>query len=146
MEQQVGEQIGKPVGPGLVVTLRDIDTLVGHEETIDERLATRVDKMERRGFYKPIIVDDASGTILDGHHKTAAARRLGLRRVPVLAVDYLADERIAVDVWPGCGRDRVAKVDVLDMAAAGGLFPPKTSRHVFTFDLPVIAVELEALR
>lgn len=132
-------------GPGLHVVLRDLDMLLGHEEVIEDRLGTRVEKLRWRGFYKPIIVDDATGTILDGHHKTAASRQLGLSRVAVLPVDYLGDQRIAVDVWPGCGRDRITKEEVIAMAASGGLFPPKTSRHVFTFELPKLSIPLDDL-
>ena len=97
----------------MVELLADLDMLLGHEEVIEDRLGTRVEKLRWRGFYKPIIVDDATGTILDGHHKTAASRQLGLSRVAVLPVDYLGDQRIAVDVWPGCGRDRITKEEVI---------------------------------
>jgi hypothetical protein len=31
------------------------------------------------------------------------------------------------------------------MAASGGLFPPKTSRHVFTFELPKLSIPLDDL-
>ena len=63
----------------------------------------------------------------------------------MLPVDYLDDQRIAVDVWPGCGRDRITKEEVIAMAASGGLFPPKTSRHVFTFELPKLSIPLDDL-
>ena len=93
-----------------------------------------------------LIVDEVTGTILDGHHKTAAAGRLNLDLVPILLLDYLIDDRITVEVWPGCGRTSITKAEVLDMAASGRVFSPKTSRHLMPFALSELAVPLEQLR
>ena len=59
-----------------------------------------MEELLKLGFYKPIAVDDLTGTILDGYQKTAAAGRLGLDLVAVLSVDYLSDERIIGEAWP----------------------------------------------
>ena len=92
------------------------------------------------GIYKPIVVDDLTGTILDGYQKTAAAGRLGLDLVAVLPVDYLSDERITGEVWPKSGRASITKADVLEMAASGEVFPAKTSRQVMPSAPPQMAV------
>ena len=47
----------------------------------------RVEELLKLGSYKPIAVDDLTGTILDGYQKTAATGRLGLDPVAVLSVD-----------------------------------------------------------
>ncbi|MEE2769093.1 MAG: ParB N-terminal domain-containing protein [Actinomycetota bacterium] len=133
------------LGNGLRVTLTERERLIPHEEIIEQRVVTRVAKLRELGFYKPIVVDEVTGTILDGHHKTAAAGHLNLDLVPVLLLDYLIDDRITVEVWPGCGRTSITKTEVLDMAASGRVFSPKTSRHVMPFALPELAVPLEQL-
>ena len=66
------------------------DSLRGHEEVIPSNLEKRVSKMTNRGFYKPIVIDNDSKVILDGHHKWTAANLLGLDLVPVIIVDYLS--------------------------------------------------------
>ncbi len=101
----------------------DIGSLRGHEEVIPENLEKRTAKLLERGFYKPIIVDRGSMVILDGHHKWTAAKSLGLARVPVLLVDYLADGGVGVDVWPDCGKDSITKHEVLEMGVSGNVFP-----------------------
>jgi hypothetical protein len=128
------------------VILIEIGSLRGHEEVIPDNLEKRSSKLLAMGFYKPIIVDRDSLVILDGHHKWTAARLLGLDRVPVLMVDYLLDESVNVGVWPGCGRESITKDEVLEMGASEGVFPPKTSRHVFPFRIPTIRIPLEELK
>ena len=127
------------------VDFLDIGLLRGHEEVIPENLERRTSKLLNKGFYKPIIVDRGSMVILDGHHKWTAAKSLGLARVPVLLVDYLADEGVEVDVWPDCGKDSVTKHEVLEMGLSGGVFPPKTSRHTLPFKIPSISIALSDL-
>ena len=81
----------------------DIEWLCPHERVVnEERVDALVDAILRWGCYrKPLLVDKASGSILDGHHRYFSAQRLGLKRVPAALVDYLQDESISVDVWPG---------------------------------------------
>ena len=124
----------------------EIDSLKGHEEVIPDNLETRTAKLISKGFYKPIIVDRESLVILDGHHKWTAARSLGLRRVPVVMVDYLLDESVEVGVWPDSGRNSITKEEVLQMGNSGSVYPPKTSRHSFPFNIPSIRVPLDELR
>tara|TARA_B100000902_G_scaffold376628_1_gene407920 strand:- start:191 stop:601 length:411 start_codon:yes stop_codon:yes gene_type:complete len=135
----VDEQIGE-------VVFVDIGLLKGHEEVIPDNLDKREKKLLSKGFYKPIIVDRSSMVILDGHHKWTAAARLGLVRVPVIMVDYLADEGVLVDVWPNCGRDSITKTEVLAMGVSEDIFPPKTSRHTLPFDIPSISIPLDGLQ
>ena len=128
------------------VILIEIGSLRGHEEVISDNLEKRVSKLLDRGFYKPIIVDRDSLVILDGHHKWTAARLLDLDRVPVVMIDYLLDESVNVGVWPGCGRESITKDEVLEMGFSEGVFPPKTSRHMFPFRIPTIRIPLEELK
>ena len=121
------------------------DRLAGHEKVIKEREVTRVEELLKLGSYKPIAVDDLTGTILDGYQKTAAAGRLGLDLLAVLPVDYLSDEQITGEVWPKSGRASITKADVLEMAASGEVFPTKTSRQVMPFAPPQLAVPLGRL-
>ena len=122
------------------------ETLKDHEEVIPSNLEKRVSKMMNKGFYKPIVIDNDSKVILDGHHKWTAAKLLDLDVVPVIAVEYLQDDTVLVDVWPESGRECITKEEVLEMGISDAVFPPKTSRHSFAFILPSISIPLDDLR
>lgn len=128
------------------VRLVPLEWLKPHEE-INPRARDKLLDMTQRwgGFTKPLIVDERTGAILDGHHRHSVAVLLDLKRVPALCVDYLNDEGISVDVWPGCGREGLTKQEVIDMSLSPSLFPPKTSRHTIADDTPPIFFSLERL-
>jgi hypothetical protein len=97
------------------------------------------------GYTKPLIVDKVTGAILDGHHRFSIASKLGLAQIPVIAVDYLNDETIEVDVWPSATIESLTKQEVIEMSLSGEVFPPKTSRHRIADHLPPIHFPLEVL-
>jgi hypothetical protein len=75
---------------------------------------------------KPILVDKNTLTILDGHHRLNVLKKLGLRKIPVVLVDYY-DPHIVVRKW---GTNKILdKEKVLKIARCGKLFPPKTTQH-----------------
>ena len=47
-------------------------------------------------FYPPVLVDETSRVILDGHHRWHASSLLGLALLPCYAVDYRNDPAIRV--------------------------------------------------
>lgn len=127
----------------------DVSWLKPHERVVNqERVDALVEAITRWGEYrKPLLVDKDSGSILDGHHRFYAAQKLGLAKVPAALVDYLNDEDIMVDVWPGDhGVTQLTKQDVIDMCLSADVFPPKTSKHTFAKPLDPINVPLEDLR
>ena len=128
------------------VTLVDIAWLKPHEE-IKTRNRDKLLDMTIRwgGFTKPLLVDSSTGAILDGHHRHSVACYLNLMRVPVILIDYLTDDGISVETWPGCGLEKITKMDVIEMSLGNDLYPPKTSKHTILNDLPPIHILLEEL-
>ena len=128
------------------VQLVPVEWLKPHEE-IKPRNRDKLLEMTKRwgGYTKPLIVDRVTGAILDGHHRYSIALELNLAQLPVIAVDYLLDETIEVDVWPSAGVDSLTKEEVIAMSLSGEVFPPKTSRHRIADYLPPIHVPLEVL-
>ena len=128
------------------VQLVPVEWLKPHEE-IKPRNRDKLLEMTKRwgGYTKPLIVDRVTGAILDGHHRYSIALELNLAQLPVIAVDYLLDETIEVDVWPSAGVDSLTKEEVIAMSLSGEVFPPKTSRHRIADHLPLIHVPLEVL-
>ena len=69
-----------------------------------------------------------------------------LTSVPAICVNYIADESIIVETWPNSNLDSISKAEVIEMSLSGELFPPKTSRHIFSNDVPPIFIPLEDLK
>ena len=129
------------------VELVPITWLRPHEEVKPRNVDTLHEMTLRWSAYtKPLLVDGASGTILDGHHRYQVGIRIGLSRLPVIKVDYLSDDSIELDLWPASNIESLTKQEVIDTALSAGLYPPKTTRHRFSDHLPPIAVPLDLLR
>ena len=123
-----------------------VEVLRPHEQVIHKK----VDQLERMtirwdAYTKPLLVDGATGTILDGHHRFEIARRLDLQCLPCVVVDYLDDDSITLLLWPNSDREGITKDDVIQAGLSGDLMPPKTSRHLLSDDLPPISVPLSRL-
>lgn len=129
------------------IHLADISWLKAHEEIVSqERVANLKDAvLDWEEYRLPLLVDIRTGAILDGHHRYAVGRALGLSRLPVILVDYLHDDTITVNVWPGCGIESLTKEDVVNMSLSNQVFPPKTSRHDFVTTMSPISVPLRSL-
>jgi len=128
------------------VSLVPLEWLKPHEE-IKLKNRNKLLEMTKKwgGFTKPLLVDSVTGSILDGHHRHSVAISLNLMRVPVILIDYLSDDEIAVDVWPGCGLESITKQEVIEMSLSDELYPPKTSKHTISNHMPPIHVLLEEL-
>ena len=128
------------------VQLIPVEVLKPHEQVIQKK----VDQLERMtirwdAYTKPLLVDGATGTILDGHHRYEIARRLDLQCLPCVVVEYLDDDSTTLLLWPNSDREGISKNDVIQAGLSGDLMPPKTSRHLLSDDLPPISVPLSRL-
>lgn len=130
-----------------IISLVDINWLKEHEQVVSEERVQKLLKstIEWDAYKMPLLVDSKSGAILDGHHRYAVGRAMGLSRLPAILVDYLNDETISVDVWPDCGLDCLSKEDVIEMSMSKDVFPPKTSKHDFVSSFTPVHVPLSKL-
>jgi len=101
-------------GIKLKVSLEPVDRLLIHEEIIEPILRRLVEEIRADGVFKhPIIVDEKTMVVLDGMHRVAAAKELGLRLIPTCLVDY-DNPNIRVFTWcrslKGENLDRVLDV------------------------------------
>lgn len=90
-----------------------------------------------------VLIDLSRFIILDGHHRFAAAKLLGLRRVPCFCVDY-DDDSVIVESWRA--DLQVTKGDVVHAAVTNSLMEIKTSKHSLNVTMPVCQFALEELR
>jgi len=76
-----------------------VDELHIHEEIVPELLERLLNDMRSSSFFKdPIIADAKTRVVLDGMHRVAASRELGLRYLPVCSVNY-GDPKIKIGCW-----------------------------------------------
>jgi hypothetical protein len=116
-----------------------------HEQVVQPRVDELVKVLEREGQVRLAIVADAKTlVVLDGHHRLAALKKLGCKRIPVLLVDYLRPD-IRVGTWRE-GEEPPSKEEVVLQAQAGKPFPPKSTRHFFPWKLQEEPVPLAKLR
>lgn len=117
----------------------EINKLIPHEQFREDHVSEVLSWFKTDGYQlRPIAVYDLSKhnqserfLILDGHHRTEAARRLNLKCVMGNIVDYF-DPRIIVDNWND--KRRYSKEDVIRIAINGEKLPPKSTKHIIRVD------------
>ena len=104
----------------------EIRKLNPHEQIIEENLKKLLTslKVEKR-LKQPIIADEETKVILDGHHRAKAFALLGLKEIPCKLVDYSSNE---IRVEPH-QNGKITKEEVIEKGLSDQLFPPKTSKH-----------------
>jgi L-serine kinase (ADP) len=111
-----------------------LDALRAHERVVPSKVRALQAELRRSGvFVDPVWVARGSLVILNGHHRVAALRGLGAVRIPAWVVEYDSD-LVSLGRWtPG---PPISKEEVVRHAREGALFPPRTTRHRFSVDLP----------
>lgn len=114
---------------GLHVEYRDIATLIPYARNprthSDAQIAKIAASIVEFGWTNPILVDGESG-IIAGHGRLAAARRLGLEKVPVIELAHLtpaqkralvlADNRLALEAgWD----EEMLALELAELAESG---------------------------
>ena len=114
--------------------LLPVESLHAHERVDPKKVGRLVLEIRSTGVSEePIWVARGSGVILNGHHRFAALRALGARRIPAWVVDY-ETELVSLGRWtPG---PPISKAEVVRRARTGDLFPVRTTRHRFLVELP----------
>lgn len=119
----------------------DIDSLLPIEDFLIDRIPILENQISKLGRWtKPIIVEKNHKLILDGHHRFVVAKRLGLKRIPAVLVNYNQ-----VDLWSLREDELVDVQTVVRRAKAHHIYPNKTVKHDFKFSAPNIDIAMEYL-
>lgn len=103
--------------------------------------ATLADTIRDERIWRiPVTLECRSLTVMDGHHRLAAARLLKLRLVPCVLLDYSQ-----VEVSATRARYLVTPQEILRRAQTEDLYPPKTTCHRFSSPLPTCNLSLSLL-
>ena len=77
------------------IEMVDLDSLVPHEKNMNKHPADQISRLAEiiryQGFRNPVIVSNLSGKVVAGHGRILAAKKLGMKMVPVSRQDF-ADE------------------------------------------------------
>ncbi|AYG70034.1 MULTISPECIES: ParB N-terminal domain-containing protein [unclassified Rhizobium] len=116
--------------------------LIPTEEVDARHVLELEDQIARAEYWKvPITAHKDALFIMDGHHRLAVAKRLQLKALPVVLLDY---ESVRVEAWR-LG-ETITPEAIFAMARSGRKFPAKTTRHFFAAPLPECAIPLNDLR
>jgi L-serine kinase (ADP) len=126
----------------LPIHLIATDLILPNEQHVEARVFEVIESITRSGrWIAPIVIERDSYAVMDGHHRLAAAKRLNLPRVPCLMLDYTQ-----VRVQARRIGYQVDGKQIIERSHTRSLYPPKTTRHVFSSELPTCDVDLEILR
>ncbi len=115
-----------------------------HEEMDLARARALLDQVTELGFWThPLLVEDGTDIILDGHHRFWCAGELGLERIPTYRISY-GDPALSLSSW----REGVSVTPDLVIAAAmnNELLPKKTSKHVYAHRILSCNIPLTQLK
>ena len=107
--------------------------------------------INKDGFMlKAIIADKKTGIVLDGSHRYVYLLKNGYKEAPVRYVDYLSDDiRVGTRLEHRFfvnGTAGISKEECINRALSGNIYPPRTTRHFFTFRKSDISLPLHALK
>jgi len=118
--------------------------LIPHELVNMNHFKKLLTQISHDGFIDdPIIVDEDTMIILDGHHRYTVAQHLGLKRLPVYFVNYCHN---AVKVTSWREGERITKKMVIKAGLSGKLLKPKTSRHIIGYRPRGLKISLDILK
>ena len=124
------------------VELLDPAMLHGIEEFDDQRVERlKLEIMSSHTWIVPIIVTKGTYLVLDGQHRLETAKRLQLKQIPAVLVDYND-----IQVWSLRKEIRVSQRRVeKKVLKEKAIYPYKTVKHKFPFDVPEICIDLHKL-
>lgn len=117
----------------LISATEEIDFV--HQKKIYEIIKTS-------GFWVyPIVIHDEQLFVMDGHHRLASAKQLGLTLIPVIRLNY---QNVEVISW----REEymINEQVIFKMYKEKKLFPYKTTKHIFPKPLPRCSYPLDILK
>ena len=119
-----------------------IKKLLPIEDYIKERADLLYDEISNSTWWtKPIVVDIENFLILDGHHRFQVAKKLKLKKIPVVFTKY-SD----VEVWSLRKSEYVDVPTVIKRAKNNNIYPNKTVKHIFQFSVPHCKIKISNLK
>lgn len=127
------------------VVLVDIDKLKIHEAVDKKKVEGLERQIKKDGFLKnPVVADKKTLVVLDGHHRLAALKKMGAKKIPVFLVDYKSN-KVRVYLRRKKLMIKIIKEKVIEMGLSNRVFPFKTTRHLLSFRPRNINIKIKKL-
>lgn len=109
------------------ICFTEISSLRAHERTDSIRLRSLCKEILSDGILKkPIVVDEKTNTIIDGHHRVEALRLLGCTKIPICYVDYMCKN---IGLKTTNKNIVITKEKVIEAALTNNPLSPKSTWH-----------------
>lgn len=123
------------------ISLIPIENLKPIEDFIKERANQLFETISRSEYWiKPIVIENKHSLILDGHHRFDVAKRMGLKLIPVIIVDYQD-----IEIWSLRPEEKVSHEEVISRALGNNIYPNKTVKHKFPYSIPECKIPIKNL-
>ena len=86
------------------------------------------------------MIEDEHHLILDGHHRFEVAKKMGLKKVPVITLHYKD-----IEIWSLRPEEKVTHELVVEKALNHHIYPNKTVKHDFPFKVPECQISIKEL-
>lgn len=118
-----------------MITYLESDKLLPHEHIDLNQVKNVLDSLETEKILKnAVVIDKKSWLILDGHHRFAALKKIWIKYIPTLSVDYNSDD-IKLWFWREWFND--SKQQIIENAKKWILYPIKTTKHTFNISTEI---------
>ncbi len=123
---------------GMKYEIVPISRLKPLEMVFPSHLKNLNDMILQDGIVKlPLLVDQKTGTVLDGSHRYVFFLMHGYKTAPVRWVDYDSEDvRVGTHLTHRHiieGPTNISKKEVRERGLNGNIYPPRTTRHFFPF-------------
>ena len=88
----------KPI-KNFIVSYVKSNFLLPHEQIIEKNCTNVLENIKKtKTLKRPLLVSNED-VILDGHHRFEALKRLNIRQIPIIRIDYLNDSPVKLRSW-----------------------------------------------